>query len=329
MRLTRFRSDISPELLTAFEHLGIKTVARLLFLPSYDLFRRLPPNLTTLQELEACLSSIAEHSSAAHLRGRDLILNDTCSNSPALSDGAHVLDDLLNGFGHSRVIEITGDEGTGKTVLAMNAIKHFLTSDRRRRALWVDTTGDFSLERMVMLCETCTTSDLALMERLEVAVAFDIEEAYNVLETWFSPFNSKRDYQFLQHCVVIDTVTSLLGPILSPVSSQGHAIMVDFMYRLRELSGISSARVLAINRTAMERNVRGAVILAKRKPALGPSFTYLTDVTLWLSQVKDSVKTEVNQGSVCIANIYRSRTTVTGFSYRFTIEHGVVRPCEG
>jgi RAD51-like protein 3 len=36
--------------------------------------------------------------------------------------------------------------------------------------------------------------------------------------------------------IVIDSITPLLGPMLSAVSSQGHAIMTTFMRQLRALS---------------------------------------------------------------------------------------------
>jgi RAD51-like protein 3 len=61
-----------------------------------------------------------------------------------------------------------------------------------------------------------------------------------------------------------------------------------------------------------------------RKPALGPSFTALTDATLWLSQYDptsgDSGEPMSNRdGSFTahVAEVFRSRTTVTLISKSF------------
>lgn len=45
-------------------------------------------------------------------------------------------------------------------------------------------------------------------------------------------------------CIVIDTITTLLGPLLSAVSAQGHAMMIGFMRQLRLFSQSHSCSVL-------------------------------------------------------------------------------------
>lgn len=46
-----------------------------------------------------------------------------------------------------------------------------------------------------------------------------------------------------------------------------------------------------------------------RKPALGPSFTFLTDCTIWLATHEDTTNAEAGS-SIHVAEIFRSRSTV-------------------
>lgn len=52
-----------------------------------------------------------------------------------------------------------------------------------------------------------------------------------------------------------------------------------------------------------------AVFETTRKPALGPSFTFLTDATLWLSQRPPTGCTD-KEATLHVAEVFRSRTTV-------------------
>ena len=45
------------------------------------------------------------------------------------------------------------------------------------------------------------------------------------------------------------------------------------------------------------------------KPALGPSFTYLTDVTLWLSNAQEAFGKEVDE-SLRIMEVFKARHVV-------------------
>ena len=89
---------------------------------------------------------------------------------------------------------------------------------------------------------------MAALERLQVSLAFELEVARGILEELNQLGNVKfittvfiRDIDriFLStqlRYIVIDTVTSLLSPLLSAGSSQGHAMMTEFMCNLRTLA---------------------------------------------------------------------------------------------
>lgn len=62
-----------------------------------------------------------------------------------------------------------------------------------------------------------------ILERLQVSLAFDIEAVHEVLETLRQTLSSRSSYSELPttRCIVIDSITPLLGSMLSATSSQG------------------------------------------------------------------------------------------------------------
>jgi RAD51-like protein 3 len=75
-----------------------------------------------------------------------------------------------------------------------------------------------------------------LLTRLNIATAFDAATATRTIEALDA--RSSHGGSGPQHVpqfriIVIDTVTALLGPRLSNLSSQGHAEMTSFMRLLR------------------------------------------------------------------------------------------------
>lgn len=63
---------------------------------------------------------------------------------------------------------------------------------------------------------------------------------------------------------------------------------------------------------ATPRNLDSNFEFTNRKPALGPSFTYMTDATIWLSKA-DQLRRESSEdkGTVHTAEILRSRFAVS------------------
>lgn len=121
--------------------------------------------------------------------------------------------------------------------------------------------------------------------------------------------------------VIIDSVTPLLAPSLSAVSSHGHAIMTTFMQHLRSMarsyylaSLVSdyTPHMASCNSLEVVNNTAGSPQnppSTTRKPALGPSFTFLTDCTLWLAR-RDTATNADAGSSTHVAEILRSRSTV-------------------
>lgn len=122
--------------------------------------------------------------------------------------------------------------------------------------------------------------------------------------------------------VIIDAVTPLLAPSLSAVSSHGHAIMSTFMRHLRTMArshylaflvSLYTVHIALSNSLKIVNNTSAShphdPSSTTRKPALGPSFTFLTDCTIWLARHDGAANAEAGS-SIHVAEIFKSRSTV-------------------
>lgn len=121
MRLQLLVPPLPQTLVDALTSLNIRTDAELLFSgrPA-DIFRKLPPGTVDYQEFIDLVSQVTERAAAPAIRGDQLWDevkrrredNEFC----LLSTGVPELDTLLDGMHPPRVIEVSGDRGSGKTV---------------------------------------------------------------------------------------------------------------------------------------------------------------------------------------------------------------------
>ncbi|KZT73040.1 P-loop containing nucleoside triphosphate hydrolase protein [Daedalea quercina L-15889] len=311
MRLQAITPQPPPALLSALAQIGIRTDTDLLFSASpADIFRKLPSETLTLREFDDFVAQVARQAAAPAVQADVLFEQEKQREESDLfsepSTGVRRLDELLGGLPPPRVIEVSGDRGSGKSSLALQIVLRHLSSDHNVGALWIDTTGEFSADAIPPLLASYEGhASSTVLERLQVALAFDVETAYDVLEMLRTTLSTHPDAPPVVRCVVVDTVTALLSPLLSAVSSQGHAIMTTFMRELQNLAQTFSLTVLVINSSTKctPRNPDSVFATTDRKPALGPSFTFLTDTTLWLA------KREIGEdGNIAhIAEIFRSR----------------------
>ncbi|KAE9395845.1 hypothetical protein BT96DRAFT_942151 [Gymnopus androsaceus JB14] len=205
----------------------------------------------------------------------------------------------------------------------------------KREALWIDTTGDFSVERAVQILEDYqqTPDDLeATLEKLHISTAVDVESIQEIIRALDLQFSGPEDSPRIK-CIVIDSITPLLGPYLSAVSAQGHAIMTGLMRYLRHLATRYSLLVLIVNNATLmsapasskgqmpfkpTSNPHSAFASTIRKPALGPSFTFMTDATLWVSFWPEQQESE--KGSTThVVEVFRSRFSKSNVWSTFSI----------
>lgn len=121
MRLRTVDPPLPDTLLDALAELNIRTDADLIFYGTpMELYRKLPLGTVTLADLAGHIERVVEYVAAAGTRG-DILLEREVQHKATydgeeFSSGVPQLDELLHGFGGSRVIEISGDRGSGKTV---------------------------------------------------------------------------------------------------------------------------------------------------------------------------------------------------------------------
>ncbi|PCH42226.1 nucleoside triphosphate hydrolase protein [Wolfiporia cocos MD-104 SS10] len=240
MRLQSLVPHIPQNLIDVLSACGIKTDTDILF-ASGDVFSKLPPGTVSLQEFHSLVEHVAERAAAPSVCGDIMLaqqrdIRNEYMHGNILS-GVPQLDEILGGLHPPRVVEISGDKGSGKSSFALQVVLRYLAANFDSGALWIDTGGDFSVERIPPILESIEgQAKPTVLERLQVALAFDIETVHDVLEQLRSDLSSDPRPLPTVHCVVIDAITPLLGPRLSAVSAQGHAIMTAFMRQLRALA---------------------------------------------------------------------------------------------
>ncbi|TFK40177.1 P-loop containing nucleoside triphosphate hydrolase protein [Crucibulum laeve] len=321
MRLAAFAPSIPVNLVSSLESLGIRTDADFLFsFSAYDIFQQLPPGTTSLQDLMQYKDIVAELSAAPGVSGTDLLTQaQSQTQSPKLSTGIMELDSLLGDL--RGLIEVSGDRGSGKSTVALNTLLNYLVNDSEGKALWIDTTGGFSVEVASIVLARYTSEPSTALERLEVTLAFDIDALNEILGDVFSTDPLTSQFRF----IVIDSITPIISPLLDQTTAHGHAVMIDLMRSLREFCQTQSAVMLVINNTAAISQLNPE----HRKPALGPSFAFISDATLWLElrEPESAASGATDENGDCTRHsieVLRSKVSLSGKSRSFQIQCHVI-----
>ncbi|KAI9061202.1 P-loop containing nucleoside triphosphate hydrolase protein [Trametes sanguinea] len=336
MRLQQFSPPLREDLVQALQGIGVRTEVDLLLADdSTAIFTRLPPELgISLLEFRRAVEKVVELAAAVPTYGDKLLEAENARHDEILRDemlvGVPAVDALLGGFSPPRVVEISGDKGSGKTTLAMQVALRHLATVGDSSVLWIDSSGEFAPERVSLMLDQMNGEYTAsALERLQVSLAFDIEAVHEVLESLRQSMTSRNASSYSElpvtRCIVIDSITPLLGPMLSATSSQGHAIMTTFMRQLRAFADSFSLTIIVINNsTKMLPRNPDAIFETARKPALGPSFTFMTDATLWLSRRPEDESADEKGSTMHVAEVLRSRISRSKTWAPFKIKNGIM-----
>ncbi|KAJ4467516.1 P-loop containing nucleoside triphosphate hydrolase protein [Lentinula lateritia] len=336
MLLKALPPNILPDGLAAqLASLGISTSTDLIFSSTslLEIYMRLPSKSISFTDFEACIDSISEKLAAPGLEAAKL---DHETRLDFKMETLSSLDNYLGGgLPCKRIIEISGDKGSGKSVLLLNCVLISLLKNKDISALWIDTTGDFAIEKAVQILEyhRQTPDNMEIiLQRLHISTAVDIESVQEIIRALDVQLAHQESIPRMR-CIVIDPVTPLLSPYLSAVSSQGHAIMLAFMRYLHDLATRYSLLVLVVNNATLMRarstnraqipvqavsNPLSAFASTIRKPALGPSFTFMTDATLWVSLWPEKKQTE-ERSTAHVIEVFRSKFSVSNVWSPFRI----------
>ncbi|KAI0267658.1 hypothetical protein BC834DRAFT_822097 [Gloeopeniophorella convolvens] len=223
--LSTFVPPLPEALVANLATLGIKTAPDLIFAPLATLMRQLPPGSITYAELMQHVAHVTEAFAGPVITGDKLLAEaDSRVQLGSVQSGLPALDALLDhnsgGESSGRVVEISGSGGSGKTALALHIVLNHLESHQPNAALWIDTTGDLAPARLTALASHSHEGPAAedILSRLNIVSVFDIEAVVRTIEALDSD-SAPQVPRF--RIVVLDTVTALLGPRLSGLSSQG------------------------------------------------------------------------------------------------------------
>ncbi|KAJ3795877.1 P-loop containing nucleoside triphosphate hydrolase protein [Lentinula aff. detonsa] len=319
---------LPDDLVTELASLGILTSTDLMFSSTtpLEIYSRLSSKSISFPEFEASIKVILTKLATS---GQEAVELDQPSHSCFKMETLTSLDNYLDGgLPCARVIEISGDNDSGKRILLLNCVLMSLLRNREIEGLWIDTTGDFAIERAVTILEHHQQSldDMEiLLQRLHISIATDMESVQQIIRALHFQLALQASSIQMKY-IVIDSVTSLFGPYLSAVSSQGHAIMAAFMRYLRDFAKRYSVIILLINNATLMQarstaraqtttevtNPRSVFASTIRKPALGPSFTFMTDATLWVS-LWPAQEDDEEKFTTHVVEVFRSKFSVSKY----------------
>ncbi|KZT57683.1 hypothetical protein CALCODRAFT_483008 [Calocera cornea HHB12733] len=311
------------------EQSGLKTTDDLLFTSSTsEQYARLEHGSMSFTEFASLKEEVTKFMGAPGLTGdvAYMLEKETVSSRYKGYTGVPELDQLLDGFGHYGVIEIAGGRETCKTLLASHIVLRYLTAEPKGRALWIDTSNSFNVNRALAVTRLLTGPGRHdALDRLGYSTCFDMDPALGVLDDMRQAIDAEGVDTQTPRFIIIDAVTPLLSKDISSVSSQGHAIMTSFFRQLNSFARSYSLTVFVINNSVLAKqpndvpphNELSAFSGSNLKPALGPTFTFQSDATIWLSDGKnmfpeDALVTKATQDKVYVAEVLRSRSFLSG-----------------
>ncbi|XP_031743459.1 DNA repair protein RAD51 homolog 4 isoform X4 [Cucumis sativus] len=231
------------------------------------------------------------------------LLEDARENKNILSIGFEGVDVLLGGgLREGQLTEIVGPSSSGKT------------QARQKLSLlqWTEIINNKSEQSMLQ----------RVMTSISCHSVFNIFALFDVLHQLEFNLRSQtckgdRRVQLL----IIDSISSLITPILGGSSSQGHALMISAGTLLKKIAHEHNIAVLVISYLKILQLQHGFLSTVTNhtvggdrgtsKPALGESWKSVPHVRLQLSRDAGS--------NVCQASILKHSSMASGMTARFVI----------
>ncbi|XP_054812727.1 DNA repair protein RAD51 homolog 4 isoform X3 [Prosopis cineraria] len=248
---------------------------------------------STSQRLKQGINQLLYIIDALHqplLTGLDL-LEDAKRNKHSLSTGCqgyHWIDVLLGGgLRQGQLTELVGPSSSGKTQFAATVAKKHLAF-----VVYLDTCNAFSpqcIAHFVGRSSSPVFNDQAdhkplqkVLDRIICYPVFDIFQMFDVLHQLEINLRSemfKSDCQV--RLLIVDSVSSLITPILGGGGPQGHALMISVGFLLKKLAHEHNLAVLVTNHVVGGDS-------GTCKPALGESWKTVPHVRILLSRECES-----------------------------------------
>ncbi|BBH04725.1 homolog of RAD51 D, partial [Prunus dulcis] len=207
------------------------------------------------------------------LNGMEL-LDDALHNKHVLSTGCEGIDLLLGGgLREGQLTEIVGPSSCGKTQVCLLAASNVATK-QMGNVVYLDTGNSFSPQRIAQFAGKRIFQ--RIMNSIVCHSVFDIFTMFNVLHRLVINFPSQLQKGGQVRLLIVDSISSLITPILGNSGSQGRALMISAGYMLKKLAHEHDVAVLVTNHTVGgERGIP--------KPALGQIWKSIPHVRFLLS----------------------------------------------
>lgn len=277
------------EVVASLKSIGVRTVLDFVTSDLEEMSRKCSISYKALLSIRRLL--LAQYS-AFPVSGSDLY-EEVMSTVACLSTGCDSMDKLLSGGVYTaELTEIVGPAASGKTqfCLTLASSVAVLTG---QNVLAIDTNGGFDPRRLQQIvsyrCSSETTIAAAL-QRVHCAKTFDLYDLLDLLESIKASIDAGTEafYSSLK-LIVVDSVTSVLAPLLGGKQSEGQGMMVHLARSLKSLAADYSIAVVVCNN--MVRGERG-----EPKPALGRTWLSVPHTRIQLRvEGRDGVTSHMSQ----------------------------------
>lgn len=225
-----------------------------------------------------------------------------------------MIDVLLGGGLHEgQLTEIVGPSSSGKTQVCLYSATH-VADKHFGGVMYLDACNSFSPKRIACMVDQLSSFSSGearerrlkrIMSNILCSSVFDIFALLDVLHQLEFTLKHQVKSGDTKICLlIIDSISSLLTPILGGKGSEGRLLMVSTGIILKKLANEHNLSVLVTNHMV---SGEGGIL----KPALGESWKSIPHVRLQLSY---------DQGSnICNASILKHTFMASGRTAKFTI----------
>ncbi|RDX95835.1 DNA repair protein RAD51-like 4 [Mucuna pruriens] len=223
-----------------------------------DTLIALADNHSTSQTLKQGIDQLLSIIDALHpplLNGLQL-LEDAQRNKHVLSTGCEGIDVLLGGgLREGQLTELVGSSSSGKTQACL--LSASTVAKRKSSVIYLDTGNSFSPQRIA--CFVGQSSGYVfdnqvdhiikkVLDRIICYPVFDIYQMFDVLHQLKINLRSEV-MESDQHVrlLIVDSISSLITPILGGSGPQGHALMISAGFLLKKLAHEHNIAVLILD----------------------------------------------------------------------------------
>ncbi|XP_057852060.2 DNA repair protein RAD51 homolog 4 isoform X2 [Cryptomeria japonica] len=306
---------LTPQVLQFFAAHGIISVEDFLIHDLYTLaaIAEHQGSSEVLKQAIAEILSFVDKQHAQWLTGAQL-LDSIQQNKLVLPTGCEGVDSLLGGgLLEGTLTELVGPSASGKTQICLRATSH-VAYHSQAAVMYLDTCNSFSSKRVVdfldVLCKSSLNSkdQQGEFERtMKEIFHYNVFDIYSMLDllhhTEFCMRTQDKNRNPMVRLLIVDSVSSVITPVLSGSNLQGHSLMISLGMILKKLALEYNLAVLdsvlirvifcQINTIILcsERKnntmITNHTVLDKwgvLKPALGESWKCMPHVRLLLSR---------------------------------------------